>query len=90
MENIVFSTFLWPFYVVTGCTFDAYEGRLTVFNILLFLNKLLKVTVYFCCRIFWASKKFEGNTDMSEPWYGTSFSVEKITSCQIQVSVGAV
>nr|XP_027070779.1 insulin-degrading enzyme-like 1, peroxisomal isoform X1 [Coffea arabica] len=35
-------------------------------------------------RIFWASKKFEGNTDMSEPWYGTSFSVEKITSSQIQ------
>ncbi|KAJ4769341.1 Insulin-degrading enzyme [Rhynchospora pubera] len=30
-------------------------------------------------RIFWESKKFEGSTDLTEPWYGTSYSVQKIT-----------
>ncbi|XP_058072919.1 insulin-degrading enzyme-like 1, peroxisomal isoform X2 [Magnolia sinica] len=35
-------------------------------------------------RIFWESKKFEGSTDMVEPWYGTAYSVEKITSARIQ------
>ncbi|XP_078171077.1 insulin-degrading enzyme-like 1, peroxisomal [Carex rostrata] len=30
-------------------------------------------------RIFWDSKKFEGSTDLAEPWYGTSYSVQKIT-----------
>ncbi|CAA6659152.1 unnamed protein product [Spirodela intermedia] len=28
-------------------------------------------------RIFWGSKKFEGYTDLVEPWYGTAYSVEK-------------
>ncbi|KAJ0099822.1 hypothetical protein Patl1_20520 [Pistacia atlantica] len=35
-------------------------------------------------RIFWESKKFEGHTDMVEPWYGTSYSVEKINDSVIQ------
>lgn len=35
-------------------------------------------------RIFWESTKFEGHTDLSEPWYGTAFSVEKISSFIIQ------
>ncbi|CAI9099928.1 OLC1v1036825C1 [Oldenlandia corymbosa var. corymbosa] len=35
-------------------------------------------------RIFWESTKFEGHTDMKEPWYGTAYSVEKITSAMIQ------
>lgn len=36
-------------------------------------------------RIFWESKKFEGYTDCIEPWYGTPYSVEKITASTIQV-----
>ncbi|KDP26057.1 hypothetical protein JCGZ_21090 [Jatropha curcas] len=35
-------------------------------------------------RIFWESKKFEGQTEMVEQWYGTAYSVEKITSSLIQ------
>ncbi|CBI29843.3 insulin-degrading enzyme-like 1, peroxisomal [Vitis vinifera] len=35
-------------------------------------------------RIFWESKNFEGHTDMVEPWYGTAYSIEKITSSMIQ------
>ncbi|XP_020092240.1 insulin-degrading enzyme-like 1, peroxisomal isoform X3 [Ananas comosus] len=35
-------------------------------------------------RIFWESKKFQGYTDCIEPWYGTPYSVEKITASTIQ------
>ncbi|PSS15673.1 Insulin-degrading enzyme-like 1, peroxisomal [Actinidia chinensis var. chinensis] len=35
-------------------------------------------------RIFWESKKFEGHTDKIEPWYGTAYSVQKITCSMIQ------
>ncbi|THF95862.1 hypothetical protein TEA_024513 [Camellia sinensis var. sinensis] len=35
-------------------------------------------------RIFWESTKFEGHTDKIEPWYGTAYSVEKITVSMIQ------
>ncbi|KAI5318375.1 hypothetical protein L3X38_038083 [Prunus dulcis] len=35
-------------------------------------------------RIFWESKKFEGQTNMVEPWYGTAYSIEKITGSMIQ------
>ncbi|XP_016571954.2 insulin-degrading enzyme-like 1, peroxisomal isoform X1 [Capsicum annuum] len=35
-------------------------------------------------RIIWVSTKFEGNTDSTEPWYGTAYSVEKITSSTIE------
>ncbi|KAK2653140.1 hypothetical protein Ddye_012996 [Dipteronia dyeriana] len=35
-------------------------------------------------RIFWESKKFEGHTEMVEPWYGTAYSVEKISDSMIQ------
>ncbi|KAI8562238.1 hypothetical protein RHMOL_Rhmol03G0019100 [Rhododendron molle] len=35
-------------------------------------------------RIFWESTKFEGHTDKTEPWYGTAYSVEKITGSIIQ------
>ncbi|KAL2952719.1 hypothetical protein AAZX31_19G126700 [Glycine max] len=35
-------------------------------------------------RIFWESKKFEGLTDKVEPWYGTAYSLEKITGSAIQ------
>ncbi|XP_050230326.1 insulin-degrading enzyme-like 1, peroxisomal [Mercurialis annua] len=35
-------------------------------------------------RIFWESKIFEGQTENVEPWYGTAYSIEKITSSLIQ------
>ncbi|WCJ33462.1 Insulin-degrading enzyme-like 2 [Euphorbia peplus] len=35
-------------------------------------------------RIFWDSKNFEGQTDRVEPWYGTAYSVENITSQMIE------
>ncbi|KAJ9184810.1 hypothetical protein P3X46_004498 [Hevea brasiliensis] len=35
-------------------------------------------------RIFWESKKFEGQTDLVEPWYKTAYSVENITDSMIQ------
>ncbi|XP_065857440.1 insulin-degrading enzyme-like 1, peroxisomal isoform X2 [Euphorbia lathyris] len=35
-------------------------------------------------RIFWESKKFEGQTERVEPWYGTAYSVENITSLMIE------
>ncbi|CAB4317113.1 unnamed protein product [Prunus armeniaca] len=44
------------------------------------LNKLSPNNV----RIFWESKKFEGQTNMVEPWYGTAYSIEKITGPMIQ------
>ncbi|OVA19405.1 Peptidase M16 [Macleaya cordata] len=40
-------------------------------------------------RIFWESKKFEGHTDMAEPWYGTAYSLEKISSSMIQQWIDA-
>lgn len=36
-------------------------------------------------RIFWESTKFEGLTDLTEPWYGTAYSVEKLTGSTIEV-----
>ncbi|KAM7272144.1 hypothetical protein ACFE04_031358 [Oxalis oulophora] len=35
-------------------------------------------------RIFWGSNNFEGQTDKVEPWYGTAYSIQKITSSDIQ------
>ncbi|XVE85000.1 hypothetical protein DITRI_Ditri17bG0057200 [Diplodiscus trichospermus] len=35
-------------------------------------------------RIFWESKKFEGDTDKVEPLFGTAYSVEKVTTSMIQ------
>ncbi|ONK75239.1 uncharacterized protein A4U43_C03F14810 [Asparagus officinalis] len=35
-------------------------------------------------RVFWESKKFEGCTDLVEPWYGTAYSINKITASTIQ------
>lgn len=49
------------------------------------------MVVKFICsvsyRIFWESKNFEGNTDKVEPWYGTTYSIERITSSTIQVCI---
>ncbi|KAL3755299.1 hypothetical protein ACJRO7_002362 [Eucalyptus globulus] len=35
-------------------------------------------------RIFWESKSFEGLTDMMEPWYGTAYSMNRISTSTIQ------
>ncbi|OIW21916.1 hypothetical protein TanjilG_14752 [Lupinus angustifolius] len=35
-------------------------------------------------RIFWESRNFEGHTDQVEPWYGTAYSIEKVTDSVIQ------
>ncbi|WOK97143.1 insulin-degrading enzyme-like 1, peroxisomal isoform X2 [Canna indica] len=35
-------------------------------------------------RIFWESKNFEGCTNFVEPWYGTAYSVEKVTTSTIK------
>ncbi|KAI3750269.1 hypothetical protein L2E82_20902 [Cichorium intybus] len=35
-------------------------------------------------RIIWESRNFGGHTDLTEPWYGTAYSVEKITGSIIQ------
>ncbi|CAI9275186.1 unnamed protein product [Lactuca saligna] len=39
-------------------------------------------------RIFWESTNFDGHTELTEPWYGTAFSVEKITGSTIQMDHG--
>ncbi|KAL6657756.1 hypothetical protein ACP70R_005536 [Stipagrostis hirtigluma subsp. patula] len=44
------------------------------------LNELIPENV----RIFWESKKFEGQTNSTEPWYGTCYSVEAIHPSVIQ------
>ncbi|CAM8944316.1 unnamed protein product [Rhodiola kirilowii] len=44
------------------------------------LNELTASNV----RMFWASKKFEGHVDMVEPWYGTAYSLDKISLSTIQ------
>ncbi|GFP92228.1 zinc-metallopeptidase peroxisomal [Phtheirospermum japonicum] len=35
-------------------------------------------------RIFWESTKFEGVTDLTEPWYGTAYSVERLPGSTIE------
>ncbi|XP_062187589.1 insulin-degrading enzyme-like 1, peroxisomal isoform X2 [Phragmites australis] len=44
------------------------------------LNELTPENV----RIFWESKNFEGHTNLIEPWYGTSHSVEAVHPSTIQ------
>ncbi|CAH8384062.1 unnamed protein product [Eruca vesicaria subsp. sativa] len=44
------------------------------------LNELTPSNV----RIFWRSKKFEGQTDKIEPWYNTAYSFENINEFTIQ------
>ncbi|MBA0788900.1 hypothetical protein Gotri_006798, partial [Gossypium trilobum] len=44
------------------------------------LNELSPESV----RTFWESKKFEGLTDKVEPWYGTAYSIEKVSPSTIQ------
>ncbi|CAM0906365.1 unnamed protein product [Alopecurus aequalis] len=44
------------------------------------LNELTPENV----RIFWESKLFEGQTNLTEPWYGTSYCVEAVHPSTIQ------
>lgn len=44
------------------------------------LNELTPNSV----RIFWESTNFDGKTNTTEPWYGTAYSVEKITGDMIK------
>lgn len=50
-----------------------------------FVMIAVKLTHSLLCRIFWESKNFEGHTDKVEPWYGTAYSIEKITASAIEV-----
>ncbi|TQD89882.1 hypothetical protein C1H46_024584 [Malus baccata] len=61
-----------------GCLQNGFSMSLDIIQMV--LNKLSSDNV----RIFWESKKFEGHTNMSEPWYGTPYSVERITGSMIQ------
>ncbi|KAK6244176.1 hypothetical protein QUC31_010585 [Theobroma cacao] len=49
-------------------------------TIQMILNELCPENV----RIFWESQKFEGMTDKVEPWYGTAYSIEKVTPSIVQ------
>ncbi|KAK1313495.1 Zinc-metallopeptidase, peroxisomal [Acorus calamus] len=49
-------------------------------NIQMILDELTPNNV----RIFWESTKFEGCTELVEPWYRTSYSLEKISPSLIQ------
>ncbi|KMT15025.1 hypothetical protein BVRB_3g061500 [Beta vulgaris subsp. vulgaris] len=44
------------------------------------LNELTQDNV----RIFWESKTFEGHTDLAEPWYGTTYSCQKLSASMTQ------
>ncbi|XP_051150110.1 insulin-degrading enzyme-like 1, peroxisomal isoform X2 [Andrographis paniculata] len=39
-------------------------------------------------RIFWESSKFDGQTNLIEPWYGTAYSVEQLAGSTIEQWVG--
>ncbi|KAG1368760.1 Insulin-degrading enzyme-like 1, peroxisomal [Cocos nucifera] len=48
------------------------------------IQKILDELTPKSVRIFWESKKFEGCTDSVEPWYGTPYTIEKVTASTIQ------
>ncbi|KAL1555332.1 Insulin-degrading enzyme-like 1, peroxisomal [Salvia divinorum] len=48
------------------------------------IQSALKELSPFNVRIFWESTKFEGLTDSKEPWYGTAYSVERLTGSKIE------
>lgn len=48
------------------------------------IETALKELTPYNVRIFWESTKFEGLTDLTEPWYGTAYSVEKLTGSTIE------
>lgn len=48
------------------------------------IQSALKELSPFNVRIFWESTKFEGLADLKEPWYGTAYSVERLTGSTIE------
>ncbi|KAK4412955.1 Insulin-degrading enzyme-like 1, peroxisomal [Sesamum alatum] len=48
------------------------------------IQSALKELSPYNVRIFWESTKFEGLTDLAEPWYGTAYSVEKLPGSTIE------
>ncbi|KAJ3696077.1 hypothetical protein LUZ60_001454 [Juncus effusus] len=48
------------------------------------IQKILDELSFDKVRIFWESKKFEGTVDLTEPWYGTQYSVQNCTPEIIQ------
>lgn len=41
-------------------------------------------------RIFWESTKFEGIADLKEPWYGTAYSIERLTGSTTEVDLNSL
>ncbi|KAG8371949.1 hypothetical protein BUALT_Bualt12G0015900 [Buddleja alternifolia] len=48
------------------------------------IQSALKELSPYNVRIFWESTKFEGLTNLTEPWYGTAYSVERLTGSTIE------
>ncbi|KAH7661783.1 insulysin protein [Dioscorea alata] len=48
------------------------------------INRMLDELTPNNVRIFWESQKFKGCTDSLEPWYKTSYTIERITAATIQ------
>ncbi|KAL2535058.1 Zinc-metallopeptidase [Abeliophyllum distichum] len=48
------------------------------------IETALKELTPYNVRIFWESTKFGELTDLTEPWYGTAYSVEKLTGSTIE------
>ncbi|KAM0952033.1 putative insulysin [Dioscorea sansibarensis] len=48
------------------------------------INRMLDELTPNNVRIFWESQKFKGCTDSLEPWYKTSYMIERITAASIQ------
>ncbi|KAL0383546.1 UNVERIFIED_CONTAM: Insulin-degrading enzyme-like 1, peroxisomal [Sesamum calycinum] len=48
------------------------------------IQSALKELSPYNVRIFWESTKFEGLTDLTEPWYGTAYSVERLPGSKIE------
>ncbi|KAL0453102.1 UNVERIFIED_CONTAM: Insulin-degrading enzyme-like 1, peroxisomal [Sesamum latifolium] len=48
------------------------------------IQSALKELSPYNVRIFWESTKFEGLTDLTEPWYGTAYSIERLPGSTIE------
>ncbi|XP_073298243.1 insulin-degrading enzyme-like 1, peroxisomal [Primulina huaijiensis] len=49
------------------------------------IQSALKELSPYNVRIFWESTKFEGFTDSIEPWYGTAYTVERLTGSTVEL-----
>ncbi|KZV20275.1 zinc-metallopeptidase, peroxisomal [Dorcoceras hygrometricum] len=53
------------------------------------IQSALKELSSYTVRIFWESTKFEGFTDSVEPWYGTAYTVERLSGSTVEQWVNA-